>query len=245
MFDLSPKMLRTGRIVSALAAIAVAVGCGTALPPTSPVPSIALPSASAVATAASSPRPSTPAASPVLDRTASFRADVAAMLDARDTVHPDGWHGVPRADWIAAADAVVTKAATLTDDQLLVELVRLAAMPSWNGRDGHSGIFLTPGSGVHPYPIRFWKFSDGLLSRRRGRRTRISPDHGSRRSAGARSTRSFVSSSRWRRATTRRRSWPLRRAMPVSASSSPGSASSSVRDRRRSRSSAATARRAT
>ena len=68
-----------------------------------------------------------------------------------------------RADWVAAADAVKARIPEMTDDQALVELVRLAAMPGWKGRDGHTGIFLTPGSGVHPYPIRFWQFSDGLV----------------------------------------------------------------------------------
>jgi hypothetical protein len=99
----------------------------------------------------------------LLDRVTGLRADLDALLEARDTVHPDGWHGMARADWIAAADAVVARAATLTDDQALVEIVRLAAMPSWNGRDGHTGIFLTPGSGIHPYPLRMWRFSDGLV----------------------------------------------------------------------------------
>ena len=52
----------------------------------------------------------------------------------------------------------------MTDDQALVELVRLAAMPGWNGRDGHSGIFpFIPGSGTHVYPVRWWRFSDGLV----------------------------------------------------------------------------------
>jgi hypothetical protein len=69
-----------------------------------------------------------------------------------------------RADWVAAADAVTARIATLTEDQALVELVRLAAMPSWNGRDGHSGIFpFIPGSGTHEYPVRWWRFSDGLV----------------------------------------------------------------------------------
>jgi hypothetical protein len=68
-----------------------------------------------------------------------------------------------RADWVAAADAVKARIPELTDDAALVELVRLAAMPGWNGRDGHTGIFLTPGSGVHAYPLRMWRFTDGLV----------------------------------------------------------------------------------
>jgi hypothetical protein len=49
----------------------------------------------------------------------------------------------------------------MTDDQVLVELIRLASMPGWAGRDGHTGIF--PGSGTHEFPIRLWQFSDGLF----------------------------------------------------------------------------------
>ena len=52
----------------------------------------------------------------------------------------------------------------MTDDQALVELVRLASMPGWGGRDGHTGIFpFMPGSGTHEYPILLWQFSDGLV----------------------------------------------------------------------------------
>jgi hypothetical protein len=163
MLDRDPKMRRIGRIASWTATVALAVGCGSAIPPASTAPATSNAPASAFLAASPSPRPSDGSVAPVVDRAAGVRADLAAMLDARDTIHPDGWHGMARTDWIAAGEAVVAKAATLTDDQLLVELVRLAAMPSWKGRDGHSGIFLTPGSGVHPYPVRFWGFSDGLV----------------------------------------------------------------------------------
>jgi hypothetical protein len=92
-----------------------------------------------------------------------FRADVEAMLQARDTIHPDGWFGMDRAEWIAAADEAAARAETLSDDQRLVELVRLAAMPTWNGRDGHSGIWpFTPDDGTHLYPVRWWRFPEGL-----------------------------------------------------------------------------------
>ena len=51
-----------------------------------------------------------------------------------------------------------------SDDAALVELVRLAQMPGWGGRDGHTGIFpFIPGSGTHVYPILLWQFSDGLV----------------------------------------------------------------------------------
>ncbi len=154
------------RIATLVSCLAIA-GCGTSVAPSVPAdrasPAAIVPSRSAAQAATPSPSP-TPTPSPTLDRVAGLRADIDALLDARDHVHPDGWHGMARADWIAAADAVKAKAPSLSEDQALVELVRLAAMPSWNGRDGHSGIFpFIPGSGTHEYPVRWWRFSDGLV----------------------------------------------------------------------------------
>jgi hypothetical protein len=104
--------------------------------------------------------PTTPAATAA----GGFRADVETMLRARDTIHPDGWFGMDRSEWIAAADEVAGRAETLSDDQRLVELVRLAAMPTWNGHDGHSGIWpFTPADGTHLYPVRWWRFPEGLV----------------------------------------------------------------------------------
>jgi hypothetical protein len=159
-------MLRAGRIVRWVAVVAIAGACGSAIPPSAGVPASSAPASPPAASPTARPPTAAPSPSPsvALDRAGGLRADVAVMLDARDTIHPDGWHGMARADWIAAADAVVARAATLTDDQALVELVRLAAMPSWQGRDGHSGIFpFIPGSGTHEYPVRWWRFSDGLV----------------------------------------------------------------------------------
>jgi hypothetical protein len=95
---------------------------------------------------------------------ARLRADLDAMVDARDTIHPDGWHGMPRAEWVMAADALTSQASERSANEVLVELVRLAAMPTWSGRDGHSGIFpFSRDSGTHLYPVRWWRFSDGLV----------------------------------------------------------------------------------
>ena len=108
--------------------------------------------------------PQSPPATPGATAAGGFQADVAAMLEARDTIHPDGWFGMGRAEWIAAADEVAARAETLSGEQRLVELVRLAAMPTWNGRDGHSGIWpFTPDDGTHLYPVRWWRFPEGLI----------------------------------------------------------------------------------
>ena len=71
--------------------------------------------------------------------------------------------------WIGASGSrprneFAARAETLSDDQRLAELIRLAAMPTWNGRDGHSGIWpFTPDDGTHLYPVRWWRFPEGLV----------------------------------------------------------------------------------
>jgi hypothetical protein len=161
------RMLRVGSILALVCSLALG-GCGsTAVPLSAEVsPSARGPSASPApspAPASTAAAPATPSPTASLDRIAGWRADIDGLLSARESVHPDPWHGMTRVDWVAAADAVKARIPELTDDQALVELVRLAAMPSWKGRDGHTGIFLTPGSGIHAYPIRWWRFSDGLV----------------------------------------------------------------------------------
>ena len=128
-----PKKLRFGSISLVCVLATTLVACGAPSP--TGVPSGA--EASGIAPSAGA---------------ADIRTDLDAMLDARDTIHPDGWHGMARADWVAAADDVAARAGSLTRDEQLVELVRLAAMPSWNGRDGHTGIFpFTPEDGTLLY----------------------------------------------------------------------------------------------
>jgi hypothetical protein len=156
-------ILRSGSIAAA-ALVLVVAGCGGLVTPsTGPTASSGAPGSTASASAASGTPTISPAPSPSIDRVAGWRADIDALLAARESLHPDPWHGMARADWVAAADAVKARIPDLTDDGALVELVRLAAMPGWSGRDGHTGIFLTPGSGIHAYPLRTWRFTDGLV----------------------------------------------------------------------------------
>ena len=141
------KKLPAGSILLVVIAV-LAAACGSTAP-SGPSATGASPTAPATANATA---------------TGGFRADVEAMLQARDTIHPDGWFGMDRAEWIAAADEVAAGAENLSDDQRLVELVRLASMPTWSGRDGHSGIWpFTPDDGTHLYPVRWWRFPEGLI----------------------------------------------------------------------------------
>ncbi|HMI29476.1 MAG TPA: alpha/beta hydrolase [Gaiellaceae bacterium] len=77
--------------------------------------------------------------------------------------HPNLFHDLAPARFDAAVDELAGKAGSLDADELLVGLMRLAALPGV--RDGHTGIFpLDPASRreLHAYPIRTYSFSDGV-----------------------------------------------------------------------------------
>jgi hypothetical protein len=110
------------------------------------------------------PGSSAGATNEALSRDDGWRADFDTMLAGRERIHPDPWYGMERAEWVAAAEDVKRRIPTLDDDEALVELVRLGAMPTWSGRDGHTAIFpFVAGSGTHVYPIQMFPFSDGLV----------------------------------------------------------------------------------
>jgi hypothetical protein len=146
-------MLPNGRIVMAFVVLAVAAaGCS----PTAPSGPIAVPGGS--------PSPVASEATEAAARIRGWSDDIDLLVETREKVHPDPWRGIARADWIAAADAVKAQLPEIDDNEALADLVRLAAMPSWNGRDGHTGIFpFIPDSGTHEYPVRWWRFPEGLV----------------------------------------------------------------------------------
>jgi dienelactone hydrolase len=93
----------------------------------------------------------------------SARADDVQLVaqHLRDD-HPNLFHDLSPARFDAAVADLSTHADSLDDDQLLVGLMRLGAMPGV--RDGHTGIFpLNPANRrvLHAYPIRMYTFADG------------------------------------------------------------------------------------
>ena len=100
---------------------------------------------------------------PVDQRVAGWSEDLRSLVAVRERHHPDPWHGIGRELYVRAVEAVVARIGQLNDDQLMVEATRLAAMPTWAGRDGHGGIYpWGEGTyGTHLLPLRLYRFSDG------------------------------------------------------------------------------------
>ena len=84
--------------------------------------------------------------------------------DALDGIHPDLYENVTRARFRAEVDRLARRAPSLDRSELLVGLMRIAALPGV--RNGHTGLFpLHPGHRrpVHLYPLRLYDFADGVF----------------------------------------------------------------------------------
>jgi hypothetical protein len=148
----------TRALAIALAITLVITACGgsvaTSTAGASPSSAVASKSPVAVTTA--------PSASPT--RAEAWRIAIDTLISERERIHPNPYQGIDKATYLAAADELAVQIPQLNDDEALAGITRLAAMPGWNGREGHSGIFpFLPEDGTHAYPLRFWRFSDGLV----------------------------------------------------------------------------------
>ena len=155
-----PHLQTPGRLLIATLVAASLVACGTTQVPSAtstPPPVSATPAATnPVAT------PAGPTGQPSLDRSAGWRADLAALVPGMAAIHPDLTHGVSRADLDSAVAALSATVDTATDDQLLVGVLRIVAMVSAAGCDAHTGAYIW-GSGtyaVDSLPLRLWLFAN-------------------------------------------------------------------------------------
>ncbi|MGZ8782344.1 MAG: hypothetical protein ACXWZB_02475 [Gaiellaceae bacterium] len=97
------------------------------------------------------PRPPTP-----------LQREIRELAETMEATHPDLFHQVPRATFRAEATKLVDSAPKLSPDELVVGLMRLAALPG--ARDGHTAVypFDQHARTLHVYPLRLYDFADGL-----------------------------------------------------------------------------------
>ena len=89
-------------------------------------------------------------------------SDVRLLAQQLEAIHPDLFDSVPRARFKSVVDTAAARADELSENELLVELMRIAALPG-NG-NGHSGIFPGDpqhGRDLHLYPLRLYAFPGG------------------------------------------------------------------------------------
>ena len=90
-------------------------------------------------------------------------ADVQALGTALQANHPNLFRNVSRARFHSEVASLARRAPALSDNELLVGLMRIAALPGV--RNGHTGLFPLDGQhrrSLHFYPLRVYDFADGL-----------------------------------------------------------------------------------
>jgi hypothetical protein len=117
------------------------------------------PSASPLETDASAPASAAPRETPAPDRVAR---DLDQLLSALDDVHPNAWHSISREDFVEALDAYEAALPELTPDEAVVELMRVVALLSRDGRDGHQFAVPQPGAEASALPLTVYEFEDGV-----------------------------------------------------------------------------------
>ena len=118
---------------------------------------------SADAPIAASSSPTASASPAALTRVERWTADVAYLVEQMEDIHPDLFHGVSEATFHRAADELIDAIPDLDDDEMLVGVMRLVAMISARGGDGHMGIWPPDNpDAVDRFPVRLWEFPDGV-----------------------------------------------------------------------------------
>lgn len=97
-------------------------------------------------------------AAPAQDRDEAWAEDLFFLYEQIQEMHPDPFRGTPQEDFEERLDDIYGRIPDLTDDQMVVELMRLVALIASDGRDGHSGVFPRD---FRRLPVRFYRFADG------------------------------------------------------------------------------------
>ena len=125
------------------------------------------PSATTIAAETTSPPASTSTTSTTSTTSAvdpvAASVDLDGFLAELDMTHPEPFHGVSRPEFVAALEGLKTGIADMTPATALVETMRLSAMLSSRGRDGHQ--FAIPHDHAEGpiLPLKIYEFDDGVF----------------------------------------------------------------------------------
>jgi hypothetical protein len=91
-----------------------------------------------------------------------LQLELRSLAETMESTHPDLFHDVPQATFRAEAAKLEDAGPELSRDELVVGLMRLAALPG--ARDGHTAVypFDQHARTLHVYPLRLYDFPDSL-----------------------------------------------------------------------------------
>jgi hypothetical protein len=96
---------------------------------------------------------------PVAD---AIAADLDVLLATLEATHPEPFHGIARDEFVAALDAYEERLPDLDANESVVELMRVVALLSRAGRDGHQFTLPLAGHEGPVLPLRIYEFAEGV-----------------------------------------------------------------------------------
>src|SRR5215203_118828 len=103
-----------------------------------------------------------PAVSGTPERSRLAGGGLDSWLERLDTTHPEPFHAVTRADFVAALADLKSRLADLSPAQAVVGVMRVAALLS-RERDGHQFALPEPDAEWPLLPLRMYEFADGVF----------------------------------------------------------------------------------
>lgn len=97
---------------------------------------------------------------------AAWRADLDCLADALRAQHPNPFFSLSEEEFAQSLDRIRGEIPRLNDYEIVLELSKLVASVSAEGRDGHTHLHLLGGSLPMPqslFPLRLHWFSDGIF----------------------------------------------------------------------------------
>jgi hypothetical protein len=147
------------RRVALASIVSLVLVAGCSAPAQSPA---ATPNASMLDAASSASPGSPPASASAAASPEGAAADLASLLSVLERVHPDPFHGIDRDEFVAALDAYAEALPGFTAEEAMVEFMRVWALLSREGRDGHQFALPQAQHAGSILPIRVYEFSEGL-----------------------------------------------------------------------------------
>lgn len=107
--------------------------------------------------------PRTEPATDTADSAAAAAADLDLLLERLESTHPEPFHGVDRHTWVGGLRDLQERLPQLDDSESVVEVMRLVARLSAEGRDGHQFALTQPGHEGPMLPLRWYELDGGLV----------------------------------------------------------------------------------
>ena len=93
----------------------------------------------------------------------AWREDLSFLSREMIRLHPNLFFSIPREEFDQSAAQLDARIPGLTDNQVIAELHKIAALPSQRGRDGHSGMVPLDRRLDSFLPFEVYRFRDGLF----------------------------------------------------------------------------------